>query len=80
MSERAWKIAGCCVSIVWTPWQCRCIWPLLVACAELVHNGTSNFREENLRPCIAECHHISKGVRCQAWDDVDKARPGWELR
>jgi hypothetical protein len=26
-----WRIAGCFVQVVWTPWQCRCMWPLLVA-------------------------------------------------
>jgi hypothetical protein len=31
MLERAWRIAGCCVRVVWTPWQCRCMWLLLVA-------------------------------------------------
>jgi hypothetical protein len=29
--EHAWRLAGCYVCIVWTPWQCCCMWPLSVA-------------------------------------------------
>ena len=30
-SERACRIAGCCVRVDWTPWRCRRMWPLSVA-------------------------------------------------
>ncbi len=45
-----------------------------------MHNSTSKFCEEDLAPCIAECHHTNKGVQCQAWDDVGKACHGREAR
>ncbi len=31
-------------------------------CAALMHNGTSNFCEEDLAPCIAESHNTNNGV------------------
>ncbi len=45
----------------------------------LMHNGTPNFCEDDLAPCVAECHHNNKGVQCQASDDVGKARRGREV-
>ncbi len=42
-------------------------------CLALMHNSKSIFCEEDLAPCVAECHHTNKGVQRQAWDDVDKA-------
>ncbi len=30
-SERAWRMASCYLHVDWTPWQCRCMWPLSVA-------------------------------------------------
>jgi hypothetical protein len=166
MSECAWWVADCCVHVVWTPWQCCCMWPLLVAvdchrwwrirwgvrsgiivslelctraqrsvgvggehnacciyshmvagcgggcnlvdmavrgnavvrgvvggiihnpvriaatqnCAASMRNSTLSFCEEDLAPCIAECHHTNKGVQCQACNDVGKVHYGWEVR
>jgi hypothetical protein len=42
-------------------------------------NSTSMFCEDDLTSCIAECHHANKGVQCQAWDDVGKARHSKEV-
>ncbi len=28
---QAWRIAGCFVRVVWTPWRCHHMWPLSVA-------------------------------------------------
>ncbi len=48
-------------------------------CVAPLYDTTSNFCEEDLAPCIAECHHTNKGVQCQAWDDVSKTHCGWEV-
>ncbi len=44
-----------------------------------MRNSTSNFCEEDLAPCIAECHHTDKGVQGQACDDVGKMHRGREV-
>jgi hypothetical protein len=48
-------------------------------CAVTMHDGALNLGEEDLAPCVAECHHTNECVRFQSWDDVGKACHGWEL-
>jgi hypothetical protein len=45
----------------------------------MMHNGTSNFGEEDLASRFEECHHTDRQVRYQAWYDVGKVCCSWEL-
>ncbi len=60
--EHAWRIAGCFFQAVWTPWRCRCMWPLSVA----VDGGRGCMIRWGARPGIV----VSSELCARAWRSV----------